>query len=102
MAIFKQRHQELIDEKELIEQLDIIYIDMDDDCAKGIIRQIKGKGINSLSQKQNTYYKYKIEPAIASRFSHCARCFQLVDVEYSFEINGHGDYLCDFCWEDNG
>jgi len=102
MGIAKQRQQELIDEQELIEQLKILYHDINDDTAKGIIRQIKGKGINSLSQKQNTYYEYKIEPAIASRFSCCTRCFQVVDVEYSFEINGHGDYLCDFCWEDKG
>lgn len=99
---FSSEHQlQLEIENKTIEQLEIIYDDIYDERAKGILRQIYDQGINSLSQKQDYIYGKFIEPVRAARFAECVRCCQTIDIEDSFEINDDNVYICSWCWDDH-
>lgn len=87
-------------EDETIEQLKTIYDDIYDERAKGVLRQIYGQGLDSLSKKQDYIYGKYIEPIRAARFAECVRCCQTIDTEHAFEINDENEYICDWCWDD--
>lgn len=100
MAFSSDLQMSKMREDELVEQLQIVQYDISDERAAGILRQIFGKGFDSLSKKQNYIYEKYISPIVQERFQICLSCCQTIDTENSFlflDELGIEFYICENC-----